>query len=626
VRIVKEYFYKTKIEMKKILSTIFLFLITGISALANIQFTAKAPNSVAKDSPFNVTFTISGGEFQDFQKPDFQNFSVTSQMTFNNSGISSYNGQIVRREEISYIYTLLPEKEGTFTISPARITVDGKTVMSNALTIKVGPAGQISQSSQSARSGNAGQRSNQGAASPSVSDEDIFIKTELSKHKIYEQEPTVVTIKLFTRVDATLSSSPLFPDYKGFVTQEITVPDDKKRGTQVINGKKYEYIILRQLVLFPSKIGKLDIESGSIDVNVIVRNKVMTFWGPQNRDSYERKVLRIPAAKIEVTPLPASKPVNFSGGVGTFTLESSINNDTIKANEAVTIKLKINGNGNLSYLKVPEINFPADFETYEPKVDNKIKANANGTSGSKEIEYLAIPRFPGEFKIPPVEFSYFDIKSKQYKTLKTPEYSIFVEKGNGNSLQTPAITNYTNKEELKFLGEDIRFIDTKNTTIKSKDSFIFGTTGFWMAYLIPFFLFIILFILYRKKAKENANIALSKNKRANKQTRKRLKLAAEFLNAGNKNAFYEEILKALWGYTSDKLNIPLARLTKDNIESELSVHQVSQEVITEFMHLLNKYEFARFAPGENLDTMDNSYEEVVVLINRLEEEIKKVRI
>jgi hypothetical protein len=608
--------------MKRALFTIIAFLLTGVTALADIQFTAKAPASVVKGSPFNVVFSISGGDFKDFQAPDFQNFMIVNQMQYNNSGISSYNGKIIRTQEFSYIYSLVPEKEGTFTISPGRITVDGKTVMSNALTIKVVPTGQASQSPPS---GASRQQTTQESDPAAVSDEQIFIRTELSKRKIYEQEPTVLTVKIYTQVEANLSSSPRFPDYKGFVTQEIEIPEDQRRGIETINGKKYNYAILRQLVLFPSKTGTIDIESGSMDVNVVVRSKVMTFWGPQNRDSYERKVLRIPSARVEVTPLPAGKPTNFSGGVGNFMLESSLNKDTIKTNEAITLKLKISGSGNLRYIKVPEIEFPADFEKYEPKTENKIKATANGTSGSKEVEYLAIPRFPGKFKIPAAEFSYFDIKTKEYKTLKTPEYHIVVEKGDGNTLHTPAITNYTNKEEIKFLGKDIRFIDTKNTKIKSKDSFIFGTTGFWLAYVIPLSLFCILFVLYRKKARENANIALSKNKQANKQAGKRLKVAARFLEAGNKNAFYEEILKALWGYTSDKLNIPLVKLTKDNIEAELSAHQVSYETISQFMHLLNKYEFARFAPGENTDTMDDSYEETVNLIGKLEEEIKKVR-
>jgi hypothetical protein len=391
------------------------------------------------------------------------------------------------------------------------------------------------------------------------------------------------------------------------------------------NGKNYKTFLLKQSILFPQRSGTLDIESGKVSAiaQVQVSSQRRDFFG-DFFGSYKdvKKVSTIPGAKIEVTPLPDGKPANFSNAVGTFQMQSSINAESVKANEAINIKIKISGSGNLKYIKNPEIKFPNDFEVYDPKMDTKINTTASGVSGTREIEYLAIPRFAGNFTIPAAHFSYFDTNTKQYKTLSTPEYKLKVEKGDASSA-SPQIVNYTNKEDVKFFGKDIRFIDTKNLKINAKDDYIYGTNTFWLSYLIPLLIFIILFVLYRKQAKENANIALMKNKRANKQARKRLKLAETHLKAGNKAAFYEEILKALWGYTGDKLNIPVAELTKDNIEVELAAHKVGQETINEFMQILNTYEFARFAPSESMGTMDDSFEKAIELIGKLEEEVSK---
>ena len=333
-----------------------------------------------------------------------------------------------------------------------------------------------------------------------------------------------------------------------------------------------------------------------------------------------KKNIVTPKLTINVKALPDGKPANFSGGVGEFTISSSISTKELKTNDAVTIKLVISGTGNLKLVNTPEVAFPKDFEVYDPKIDNKFTLTREGLSGNKVIEYLAIPRHAGNFTIPPVEFSYFDLKSNSYKTIKTEAYNLKVEKGAGNADQV--IANFTNKEDLKVLGEDIRYIKQNEVTFQPKGSFFYGSMSYWLFYIIPALAFILFFIIYRKQAAENANVAKMRTKKANKVAIKRMKLAGKLLSENKKDAFYDEVLKALWGYISDKLNIPVSRLSKDNIEEKLRNHGVSEELIKEFLNALNDCEFARFAPGDENQAMDKVYSSSIEVISKMENSIK----
>ena len=318
-------------------------------------------------------------------------------------------------------------------------------------------------------------------------------------------------------------------------------------------------------------------------------------------------------------PLPA-KPENFSGGVGEFTLSSSINAKDVKTNDAVTIKLTINGSGNMKLISTPEVKFPEDFEVYDPKVTNNFDVSRSGLTGSQTIEYLAIPRHAGNFTIPPVEFTYFDLKTNSYKTLKTGAYNINVAKGKGNADQV--IADFTNKENVKVLGQDIRFIKLGDTKLMPKGDVFFGTISYYLWYIIPFVLFVGLVVFFRKQAAENANVAKVKTKKANKVATKRMKLAGKLLAENRKNEFYDEVLKALWGYISDKLSIPVSQLSKDNIEAELAKYGVADDVIKDFINALNECEFARYAPEDENEAMDKVYTTSVEAISKMENSIK----
>ena len=334
-----------------------------------------------------------------------------------------------------------------------------------------------------------------------------------------------------------------------------------------------------------------------------------------------KKTLTTPKILVTVNPLPSGKPDGFTGGVGDFSINSSLSSNHVKANDAVTLKLNITGVGNLKLIKAPEVKFPEDFEIYDPKVDNQFRLTSTGLSGSQTIEYLAIPRNAGNYRIPALKFSYFDTKTKSYKTLTTEYYDLQVDKGDGTATQT--VSNFNNKEDLRILNEDIRFIKQNDVKLRPRGGYFFNSLAYWMFYIIPLATLIFLFIIYRRQIAENANITKMKNKKANKVALKRMKEAGKLLADGNCDQFYDEVLKALWGYTGDKLNISSSMLSKDNIEGKLLEHQVPQDVINDFIDILNTCEFARFAPGEEKNqNMDKVFASALNTIGKMENTIK----
>ena len=511
----------------------------------------------------------------------------------------------------------MADKEGTYTIPGATVMVNGNTHTSNSVKIKVLPP------DQDAGQGNKSSSRNQVAGSK-ITDKELFITATASKTNVYEQEAFLLTYKVYTQVNLTNLHGDT-PDLKGFHTQEVELPRQKTFSLEHYNGKNYSTTIWQQFVLFPQQSGKLEIPSITFDATVAQMVASADpfdafFNGGSNYVNINKKLVT-PKITINVKELPEGKPANFSGGVGEFTLSSSISTQELKTNDAVTIKLVISGAGNMKLINTPEVGFPQDFEIYDPKVDNKFNLTRDGLAGSKVIEYLAIPRHAGDYTIPPIEFSYFDLKSQSYKTLKTEPYSLKVAKGEGNSDQV--VANFTNKEDLKVLGKDIRYIKTGETNLQPKDNYFFGTIGYYLWYIIPLVLFITFMIIYRKQAIENANVAKVRTKKANKVATKRMKNAGKLLAEKKQEAFYDEVLKALWGYISDKLNIPVSQLSKDNIEEKLNEYGVTSELVTDFINTLNECEFARYAPGNQNEAMDKVYASALDVISKMENSIKR---
>ena len=605
--------------MKKLIIILMALIAYSTQMLADkVSFTASAPDAVVVGDQFRLSYTVTTQKVKDFRAPSIKGFDVLmGPSRSQQSNTQIVNGNVTSTSSITFTYILMANNAGEYTIPGASIIVDGDQMVSNSVRIKVLPQDQGSSNSSSSSSTHS-------SSGTGVSNQDLFITASASKTNVYEQEAFVLTYKIYTRESNLQLNNAKLPDFKGFHSQEIEMTTNARWTPEHYQGRNYYTTVYRQFVLFPQQSGKLYIDPAQFQMTVgkpvQSDDPFDAFFNGGSNVIEIKKSISTPKIAINVNPLPAGKPADFSGGVGEFNISSSINNKELKTNDAITIKLVISGTGNLKLISNPEIKFPDDFEVYDPKVDNQVRLTREGLTGNKVIEYLAIPRHAGTYKIPGVSFSYFDIRSKSYKTLKTEEYVINVEKGAGNADQV--IANFTNKEDLKVLGEDIRYIKQNEVTLQPKGSFFYGSMTYWLFYIIPALAFIIFFIIYRKQAAENANVAKMRTKKANKVATKRMKLAGKLLSENKKDAFYDEVLKALWGYISDKLNIPVSRLSKDNIEEKLRNHGVNEELIKEFLNALNDCEFARFAPSDENQAMDKVYSSSIEVISKMENSIK----
>ncbi|WP_368126727.1 BatD family protein [Bacteroides caccae] len=609
--------------MRKLIIILMTLMAYSTQTFADkVSFVASAPDVVVVGDQFRLSYTVTTQKVKDFRAPSIKGFDVLmGPSRSEQSSTQIVNGSVSSTSSITFTYILMANTAGEFTVPGASIVADGNQMISNSVKIKVLPQDQNHNSS---RRNNDNSSSIQPSSNASVSNQDLFITATASKTNVYEQEAFVLTYKIYTRESNLQLNNAKLPDFKGFHSQEIEMTTNARWTPEHYKGRNYYTTVYRQFVLFPQQSGKLFIEPAQFQMTV---NKPVqsadpfdAFFNGGNNVIEIKKPITTPKIAINVNPLPAGKPTNFLGGVGEFNISSSINSKELKTNDAITIKLVISGTGNLKLISNPEIKFPDDFEVYDPKVDNQVRLTKEGLTGNKVIEYLAIPRHAGTYKIPGVSFSYFDIRSKSYKTLNTEDYVINVEKGAGNADQV--IANFTNKEDLKVLGEDIRYIKQNEVTFQPKGSFFYGSMSYWLFYIIPALAFILFFIIYRKQAAENANVAKMRTKKANKVAIKRMKLAGKLLSENKKDAFSDEVLKALWGYISDKLNIPVSRLSKDNIEEKLRNHGVSEELIKEFLNALNDCEFARFAPGDENQAMDKVYSSSIEVISKMENSIK----
>lgn len=605
--------------MKKLIIILMALIAYSTQMLADkVAFTASAPDAVVVGDQFRLSYTVTTQKVKDFRAPSIKGFDVLmGPSRSQQSNTQIVNGNVTSTSSITFTYILMANNAGEYTIPGASIVADGDQMVSNSVRIKVLPQDQGDSNSSSSSSTHS-------SSGTGVSNQDLFITASASKTNVYEQEAFVLTYKIYTRESNLQLNNAKLPDFKGFHSQEIEMTTNARWTPEHYQGRNYYTTVYRQFVLFPQQSGKRYIDPAQFQMTVgkpvQSDDPFDAFFNGGSNVIEIKKSISTPKIAINVNPLPAGKPADFSGGVGEFNISSSINNKELKTNDAITIKLVISGTGNLKLISNPEIKFPDDFEVYDPKVDNQVRLTREGLTGNKVIEYLAIPRHAGTYKIPGVSFSYFDIRSKSYKTLKTEEYVINVEKGAGNADQV--IANFTNKEDLKVLGEDIRYIKQNEVTLQPKGSFFYGSMTYWLFYIIPALAFIIFFIIYRKQAAENANVAKMRTKKANKVATKRMKLAGKLLSENKKDAFYDEVLKALWGYISDKLNIPVSRLSKDNIEEKLRNHGVNEELIKEFLNALNDCEFARFAPGDENQAMDKVYSSSIEVISKMENSIK----
>lgn len=586
---------------------------TQAIAQEDVQLTVSAPPTVYIDTPFQIVYTINSVG-KELQTPDFKYFDIVAGPFQSRSSYTQIiNGKRTSSTTLTYTYTLNPTKKGTFKIPPAHILVNRQKIYSNGLEIKV----EDTEKKQTTNS-----------STQQIDKKSIFIRTTVSKKNIYEQESVLVTYKLYTQPDVTQITDIKLPDFNGFLKQEIEQSNDRQLSYETFDGKNYATVVIYQTLLFPQKTGEINISPAHFTLMLRVKNQEQVssiFDDFFDTYSNVEKKLTAPGQTIQVKELPkVQKTTNFSGGVGMFTLQSTLSSQKLKTNQAATIKLKLSGIGNLKLLTLPPIAFPNSFETYDPKTTNDFRTTVKGLAGTKTIEYTFIPRHKGTYEIPPIAFSYFDLTSHSYKTIKTPPYQVDVLKGDDSQEQTIISGgDFTNQETVKALNKDIRFIHTAGHVLEQQRKPIIGTTLFWIMFLLPILCTLLLFVYIRKRIKENADTILMKTKKANKVAQQRLKQAKKHLQNNDKTAFYEEIMKAIWSYLSDKLTIPIAQLDKDNIQQAMAKQHIDEQIITQFINILNDCEMASYAPIAIQDTMDITYQKTVEAISEIENSIKR---
>ena len=534
----------------------------------------------------------------------------------------------------TFSYVLSATKEGTFTLPAATIKVDGETLTSNSVSVKVLPADQQSEGHSSSS------RSQQGGAQAKFNKDDVHLVLDLSKTSAYEGEAIVATLKLYWRNTQMGNPSDVkLPDFEGFTVQDMD-NDNAQASLEHFNGANYQMYPLVKWLLFPSRSGELTIPAATLTANVAIVSTRRTggfFDWPMEYTENVAVPLRSAARKVNVKSLPAGKPSSYMNAVGNFNVKTVLTADKVRANDAVIYRITIDGVGNLKYVKEPEPEFPTDFEVFDPKVDLSTRSTSSGVQGKKTIEYTVIPRHAGKYEIPALEFSYFDVKSGQYKTIRTDSYTLEVEKGPNESNTGGGAVDFTgtNQERIRVLGNDIRYLHSVDADRLDMGKInpetgkpeplkpFFGTFAYWMFFLVPFIAFVILAFIYRRRIRRMADIAGMRTRRAGKVAERRLKTAKKALNAKDENAFYEAIHKAILGYVCDKLRIPLSDLTQDTVSEMLEKHSVHATTIQEVKDVLDTCQFARYAPSTDSQAMDVLYKKTSKVIDRLESEIKK---
>ena len=610
--------------MKRILLILLIFSNVCVTFAQSVEFKASAPAQVIIGRSFQLSHSVNQ-RAKDLRAPEFTDFDyVAGPYTSQSSSTSFVNGKRTSSFQMTYTYTLLASKEGSFTIPPATIKVDGEQYTSNGVRITVLPADEPAQTNANRQSHTAGTTASQQHESQTISSENIFMRTLVSKTKVHEQEAILLTYKLyFAGVDvAQLTNNTRLPEFKGFLKQELEMSEIQTE-LEHYNGRNYQTAVLYRTLLFPQRSGDIVIDPAQFEALLRVQNRAQVrsiFDDFFNSYTTVTKALQSPGITINVSALPAGKPLGFCGGVGQFNISSSISSTELQANEAVTLTVTIQGAGNMKLLKTPAVDWPEGFEVYDPKVTNNFSVTTSGVSGTKTIEYLAIPRAGGVYTIPAIQFAYYDTQADAYRSLATPEYTLNIARSTNEESGAAVVNTYVQKENIQQLGSDIRYIYTGELKAASnRNSISFGTLLFWLFYAIPLSIAALMFIVFRKRIKENADVTRMRYKKANKVAQRRLKVAEQLLQQNKKEAFFEEIERAAWTYLSDRLSIPTAQLNKENIAQILTEKAVPDATIKQMLHVLSTAEFARYAPTSD-SAMHELYEDTIKIINQLESE------
>jgi|YNPMSStandDraft_1061717.scaffolds.fasta_scaffold00052_35 hypothetical protein len=601
--------------MKPLQIILLLFILSRITA-QDIVFKATAPSTVSTGSQFKVIYTVNAKP-SSFKNPSFEPFEVImGPSTSSSTSISFVNGQMSQEISYSYTYYLSTTKEGKFTIQPAEVIVNGKSYKSNSLQIEVikGNANPPTTNNQAP--------SNTTNPSANISNEDVFLRINVNKNNVYQGEQLVASVYIYTRLNIVGFEEIKFPTMTGFWSKDLETPNQIQLKQEYINGQLYNVGLLKRVILSPNRSGNITIEP--VQATVVVQQRVQSrrrsifddFFGTYQTVS---KKLVSPPVTIQVKALPPNQPEPFSGGVGSFSLETSVNSNNLKMNEAFNYTIHLKGSGNIKLLDIPKPKFPSDFEVYDPKITENINTKEGITQGSKSVSYIIIPRHHGQFTIPGITFHYFDLNTKTYKTIQTQPIHIHVSKD--STIAATAVISEFAKKDISMLGTDIRHIKTNVEPLKKIDYFLFQSILYKSSYPLALLILSLLLYIRKEQIKQRSNIMAMRNKKANKVANKRLKQAKKFLNEQNSEKFYEEINRALWGYLSDKLMIPVSELNKEIVIEKLLNKNLNNDFIKELFDTIEICEFARYAPSSITIGMNDIYNQASKHINELEDKI-----
>lgn len=609
-------------NIRRYISLLALILM-GQALLLAQTIRVSAPSRVEGGENFRVAYTVNTQDVDGFRAGNFPSGLevVAGPYTSSQSSFQMINGHTSSSSSITYTYTVFAAKDGTYTIPAAHAQVGGKRIASPSVKIVVSGSASSSQGQSRPRmhqDDGSGSGRQQMKTSGPITGNDLFIRVSANKKRLHEQEPVLLTYKVYTRVDLTQLEGKM-PDLKGFHTQEVQLPQQKTFHTETINGRPYKCVTWSQYVMYPQMTGKLEIPSLTFHGIVVEQNRNVdpfeAFFNGGSGYVEVKKDITAPGMTIQVDPLP-NKPAGFSGGVGRFNISASLSKKQVKAGDAVTLRVVVGGTGNLKLIKQPEVQFPKGFDKYDAKVTDKTRLTANGVEGNMVYDFLAVPRNQGDYEIPAVEFTYYDVQQSAYRTIKTQPFTLHVDKGDGKT----STADYADQQNQDIHG--LKF--GANDASSSADTF-FGSTLYVFSLLLPFAVFVALLLIFRQRAIENADVVRMRSNRANKVASKRLKQAHQLMLQGRQSEFYDEVLRTLWGYVSDKLNMPVEQLSRDNIQSSLEAHDVDVATIGQFVTALDECEYERYAPGDAAGNMNKTFESAMVAIMKIEEVVNAAR-
>lgn len=602
--------------MKKNLLLLYLlaWLTTGIYAQT---LRVSAPKTVEVGEQFRLQYTVNTDNAREFRVngiPDALEV-LFGPSTSSQSSWQMVNGHTSSSSSITYTYLLCANKKGSYTIPAAHVKVGGKVVSSQPVHITVSGNAARAQQNGGGRSQAVPQHQMRAAGS-AISANDLFIKVSANKTTVHEQEPVLLTYKVYTLVDLTQLEGKM-PDLTGFHSQEVKLPQQKSFHFESLNGRNYRCVTWSQYVMYPQMTGKLEIPSITFKGIVVQENRSVdpfeAFFNGGSGYVEVKKNIVAPGLSVNVLPLP-QHPAGFSGGVGKFNISAQINKTEVTTGNPINLRVVVGGIGNLKLIKQPVVNFPKGFDKYDAKVTDKTKLTANGVEGNMIYDYLAVPNNQGKYEIPPIEFTYYDTSANAYKTIKTQAFALNVEQGSG---RRSAVDEFGDNAD-----KDIHPIKQGKVKMRDANDFFFGSVGYFVTLVLLLVIFVALLTLFRRRAVEHANIGKMRGKKANKIARKRLKKAAELLAKDRQGEFYDEVLRALWGYVGDKLNMHVEDLSRDNVSEKLAEKGVDEDTIKMFITALDECEFERYAPGDAQGNMSKTFAMAIDAIMKIEDAMK----